>query len=137
MPLIGGFRIELERYPDFGLGAELAGVETGSEDPDDRIRIAAQRYRFSDHARVAREAPFPEPLADQSDMRSLRDVFFRGKCAPANNRRAKQPEIVGAHLYRLELLEKCAPSKIHDTRAKRRNIVNHAGLFAVMLEFRR
>ena len=55
------------------------------------------------------EAPLPQPVAEDDDLRALRAVLLGRERPAAQDRRAEQPEEVGGHLPRPQLLGNAPP----------------------------
>lgn len=132
--LIGAIGVKLKGSPDVGWRIAIE-IETGTQDPDDDVRLIAERDTLPDRSVISAKAPLPEAMADDGDVRAARPVFFDGECAPLLDGCAEEAEGIGADLRHSDLLGVSAAGQVDDADAIRRNILQHAGLVAPKVEF--
>ena len=137
MALIRRLRIDLKRSPQLRLEAEALDVEARPEDADDGVRLAAEHDGPADDSRVAAEPARPQPVAHDDDMRRARTILLFGERAAAKDRRAEQPEEVGAHLPSAKLLRRVAGRVVDDVAAERRHVLDDVSLLTPVDELGR
>jgi hypothetical protein len=133
--LVVGVGVELERDEDVGREAEVAEVETGGEDTDDLVGVAAELDGLADDLLVAAEAAGPEAVAENRDFGAFGKVLFLDKRAAAKGGRAEQAKVIGADLGLLDLLGEARSGEIGHAAAVGGDILDDARLGAPVVEF--
>ena len=81
---------------------------------------------------IGAEALPPEVLAENHGSPRVRQILFRREHAAGEQWRPKRVEELGGHLTRLNALEHVATLEIQRDRPKRRHVLEHVGLRAVV-----
>ena len=135
--LIDRVRIELERHPQLRRLSDFGQVERGTDDADDFVWIAAELNRLPDDVGIAPEPARPQPVAEHGDAGTSRQIFLARKRSTLEQRRAKQLEVVRAHLSGPKLLGDGAAGVVDDVRPIGGRVLNDRRLLPPVRELRR
>ena len=108
--------------------------EVRGHDPDDLVRRAVDLDRAAEDRRVAGIPPLPEAVAEDRDLRPVRDVLLRREDTSPDRRHAEDGEQVRRHGPGGDALGVAVTRQVHLPVVPRRDLAERAAFLAIVVD---